>query len=460
MFNPNNLIDIETLRAEIEGELYSPTDPEWDIARGAWNLAVDQHPDLVAMPAGSEDIVRLVLAARDAGLRVSVQGTGHNAIAYPNLDRTLLIRTHLMREVTIDPGTRIARVEAGAIWADVVGPATDLGLLALQGSSHDVGVVGYSLGGGVSFLARKHGLAAERVRAIEIVTADGLLRRVDANSDPELFWALRGGGGNFGVVTAIEIELLDRSELYAGTLFFEFERASEVLQAWRRWTATVPEEMTSVGRLLQFPPLPDLPEHLSGKSFVVVEAFWLGEEQEGRELLAPLRALGPQIDTVEMIDGRALLEVHMDPPEPVPGLADHMMLGELTEEAIEALVATTGPGSESPLLSVELRHAGGALGRREPDSGALGRIKGEFMGFAVAILPDPALEPAIRAAFAKLREALASVDAGSHYLNFTEEPVEIDTIYGVAALERLRNIKARYDAEGVFRGNHPIEAAD
>ncbi len=458
MFNPADQIDIDSLRTEVDGELYAPGDLEWDVARGAWNLAIDQHPDLVAMPAHAEDVIRLVGAAAAAGLRVSVQGTGHNAAAYADLDRTLLIRTTRMRGVEIDPATRIARVSAGAIWADVVGPAAEHGLMALQGSSHDVGVIGYVLGGGVSFLARKHGLAAESVRAVEIVTAEGVLRRVDASSDPDLFWALRGGGGNYGVVTAVEIELVDRGELYGGTLFFPFERAEEVLQAWREWVGTVPEEMTSVGRLLQFPPLPELPEMLRGNSFAVVEAFWLGEEAEGRELLAPLRALGPEHDTIEMIDGPALLEVHMDPPEPVAGLADDVMLRALTPEAIKALVEAAGPGSGSPLLSVEIRHAGGALARREPGSGALGALEGEFMAFAVGVLPEPEMAPAIEAAFKRTREALASVDAGTHYLNFTERPVPIESIYGAAELDRLREVKRNYDAAGMFRGNHPIEA--
>ena len=170
--------------------------------------------------------------------------------------------------------------------------------MALQGSSHDVGVVGYSLGGGVPLIARKHGLAAERLRAIEIVTADGVLRRVDAEHDTDLFWALRGGGGNFGVVTAVEIELLDRATIYAGALFFPIERGGEVLNEWSRWTAEVPEEMTSIGSLRNFPPLPEMPEFIRGKSFAIVEAYWLGTPEEGDRLLAPLRALGPVMDTV------------------------------------------------------------------------------------------------------------------------------------------------------------------
>jgi FAD/FMN-containing dehydrogenase len=360
MLNPDHALDPAKLGAAIDGEIHRPGEPGWDAARSAWNLAVDQHPDLVAMPAGPDDVVLLVDAARRTGLQVAVQGTGHSAAGYEDLSRTMLIRTMRMREVEVDPDLRIARVAAGALWGDVVGPARDHGLFALQGSSHDVGVVGYSLGGGVSFLSRKHGLASERIRAAEIVTADGRLRRVDASEDGDLFWALRGGGGNYGVVTALEIELLDLRELYAGTLFFPFERAREILQAWREWTGSVPREMSSVGRLLQFPPLPEIPEPMRGNSFVAVESFWLGAEQQGRRLLEPLRALGPRLDTVTMIDAAGMLEVHMDPPVPVPGLTDHLMLRELTAEALDALVDAAGAQLRDPAPG---RGARGAAGR-------------------------------------------------------------------------------------------------
>ena len=458
MFNPSDSIDVDAVRSAVNGEVHAPGDPGWDVARQAWNLALDQRPELVAEPLDADDVVALVRAARDAGLRVSVQATGHNAAAYPDLDRTLLISTALMRGVEIDPATRIARVEAGAIWADVAAPAAAAGLAALQGSAHDVGVVGYSLGGGVSFLARKHGLAAERVRAIEIATDGGELRRVDADNDPDLFWALRGGGGNFGVVTALEIELLPLESIYAGALFFPPERAGEVLRAWREWTATVPDEMTSVGRLLAFPPFEEIPEPMRGNAFAIVETFWLGDESEGADLIAPLRALGPVMDTVETIGFEALLEVHMDPPEPVPYLGDHQMLADLDEAAIDRVLARSLPVLGPVLLGVEFRHIGGALARTEPGGGSIGALDGEFMTYAVGMLAEPAAEQPLRAALAGVREALAPVDAGSHYLNFAEAPVEAETIYGAERLARLREVKRRYDPSGLFRGNHPIEA--
>lgn len=449
--------DLSPLRAEFAGSLHTAADPDWDEARSAWNLAVDQHPAVVAIPEDAADVARAVRFARDHGLRVAAQGTGHNAAAHGDLDGAMLIKTERMREVRIEPATRTARVGAGVTWGEVVGPAAEHGLAALAGSSHDVGVVGYTLGGGVSWLARKHGLAADRVTAIELVSAHGDLREVTALTDPDLFWALRGGGGNFGVVTAIEFSLLPITELYAGALFFPYERAGEVLEAWRRWTASVPDEVTSVGRLVQIPPIPDVPEFLRGRSFAVIEAAYLGNEEQAGDLLAPLRELGPKMDTFATIAPPELLALHMDPPGPVPGMGDHQMLADLDAESLDRLVAAVGPGADSPLLSFEFRHLGGALGRRGEGSGALGALDGRFMTFAVGMLMDPAIVPALEAAFTASRNALDIVDTGGAYGNFAESPVDPEAIYGDRTLRRLREVRANVDPDGLFLANHSID---
>ena len=316
-------------------------------------------------------------------------------------------------------------------------------------------MVGYSLGGGVGWLARKHGLQASRVTAIDLVTADGAERRVDAENEPELFWALRGGGGNFGAVTAIEFELLPLRELYAGTLFFGFDRAGEVLQAWRQWTESAPEEVTSCGRLLQFPEIDLIPELVRGKSFTVVEAAFLGGEEEGRELVAPLRDLGPEMDTFALVPPAGLSELHMDPVDPVPYVTGHALVGELPEEAIEAFAAAAGPGSGSPLISVELRHCGGELRREAPDAGALAALPGGYLMFAVGAVMAPEMVPPLEATLGRLGEVFAAYDAG-RYSSFTEQPHDVATMFPAPALERLRELRAKYDPEGIFRASHPV----
>jgi len=223
-------VDVEALRSRMEGTVAAPGDQAYDEVRQAWNLAVDQRPALVAVPATVDEVVEVVNFARERGLRVAAQGTGHaaSALAQASLHDTILVKTHRMRVVEVDPDSRRVQAQAGALWADVVGPASEHGLAALAGSSPDVGVTGYTLGGGVSSLSRRHGLAAQSVQAAEVVTADGRLLRADAGHEPELFWALRGGGGSFAAATVLEIRLIPFRQATAGLLFFPLDRAAEV----------------------------------------------------------------------------------------------------------------------------------------------------------------------------------------------------------------------------------------
>jgi hypothetical protein len=457
---PSPVSHFEALRAHLDGvQVVTPADEHWDDARQAWNLAVDQRPAAVAFPVTADHVASLVEFAREHGLRIAPQGTGHNAAAIESLDDTLLLRTDRMREVTIDPLTRTARVGAGALWQDVTHPAAEHGLAALAGSSPDVGVVGYTLGGGLSWLVRSHGLAANSVTAIEVVTADARIVRADATTEPDLFWALRGGGGSFGVVTALEFRLYPIAEVYAGMLAFPIERASEVLHAWREWTQTVPEEVTSVGRLLRVPPLPDIPEVVRGRELVVVEATILGDPDAAAAIVDPLRALEPEIDTFATIPVPALQHLHMDPEQPVPGIGSGMLIGDLPAEAIDALVAVGGPGRQVPLLSIELRHIGGAAGRAEAGHGALAAIDAPFAMFGVGMAMTPEMVAAIEAYMPALHHALAPYDAGKAYLNFVEEPTDSSRLFADDAYARLRAVKSEYDADDLFRSNHPIPPA-
>src|SRR3954464_1085454 len=400
-------VDVDVLRDRIEGTVVAPGDAAWDEARQAWNLHVDQRPALVAVPKSAAAALGTVDFAREPGPRVAPQGTGHNASAIATLERTILVKTHEMRSVEIDVECRRARVGAGVLWAEVTGPAFEHGLAPLAGSSPDVGVVGYTLGGGLSWMARRHGLAANSVTAIELVTADGRLVRCDAQRHADLFWALRGGGGSFGIVTALEFELYPVAEVYAGMLAFPIERASEVLHAWREWTATVPDEVTSIGRLMRIPPLPEIPEIVRGRQLAVIEATILGTEQEGAALIEPLRALGPEIDTFAVIPAAALQRLHMDPDHPVPGKGMHMLLDELPAAAVDALAETAGAGTGAPRLSGELRHLGGAVGRAPAGHGATGTIDAGFALYGVGMAMTPEMVAGIDDYKPRLRAALA-----------------------------------------------------
>lgn len=447
---------LTTLREQVDGAVLEPGEPGWDGATQAFNLAFTQEPALVAIPANERDVATFVAYARDHDLQVAPQRTGHNAEPLGAMDDVMLLRTDSLRGVEIDVERRVARVRSGSKWADVVPQASELGLAALHGSTPDVSVTGYALGGGVGWYARKLGLAANSIVAIELVTADGQLRRVDHENEPELFWALRGGGGSFGVVTAVEVQLFEIPEVYAGVLFFDWERSSEVLQAWLEWTRTVPEEVTSVGRILQFPPIPEIPEPLRGGQFVVVEAVVLGTEEEGAALLEPLRALGPALDTFAMVPPAGIAELHMDPPDPVPYTGEGQMLGELTPAAIDAFVAAAGPGSGSPLVSAEIRHLGGALHRSSERHGALDTFDASFLTFGIGMVFDDETYRANRAQLAALAEAFAPYDTGRQYLNFTEEQTDPARFYQPETYARLQAVKADVDPDDVFRSNHPI----
>jgi FAD/FMN-containing dehydrogenase len=318
--------------------------------------------------------------------------------------------------------------------------------------------VGYTLGGGLGWLARRYGLSANSVVAVDIVTPDGRLVRADKHVEPDLFWAVCGGGGSVGVVTAIEIQLYPVRDVYAGALFFPLERASEVLHAWREWTETVPDEVTSVGRIMQFPPIEEVPEPLRGNSFTVVEAAYLGDEFEGAELIRPLRELGPAMDTFAMIPAPALQQLHMDPPEPVPYAGDGMFLADAPAGAVDALVAAAGPGSNSPLLSVEFRHLGGALADGPADA-AQGRLDAKYAMFAVGMAVTPEMGEAVGSHVRMIKATLAPWSADFNYYNFAEAEAQASEVLPQDSYRRLREIKAKYDPTEMIVSAHPVRPA-
>jgi FAD/FMN-containing dehydrogenase len=435
--------------------LIEPDGERYDAARQAYNLRADQRPAAIAFPETAQDVAEVVRFARARGLRVAPQRTGHNAVPLGAIEDAVLLRTDRLQGVAIDAAARSARVQAGAQWQDVVPQAAELGLAALHGSAPDIGIVGYSLGGGVGWYARKLGLATNSVTGIELVTADGELVRADHDNEAELFWALRGGGGSFGVVTALEFALYPIPEVYAGALFFPFERSSEVLHTWLEWTRELPEEVTTSARMMQFPPLPELPDFLRGKSYALIDGAAMTGAAEGQELFRPLTELGPVIDTLAMVSPAVLPDMHMDPPDPLPFVSDHSLTGELPAGAIDGLVAAAGPGTGSPLAIVELRHTGGALSRPQPHHGALASLPGAYMSFAGGATMADGDAERINAALERVMAALGPYDAG-RYFNWVEEPTDAAGFYEAETYRRLQAVKAELDPEDVFRANHQI----
>jgi hypothetical protein len=450
------------LAPALGGKIVLPQHARFDEARQAWNLAVDQRPAAVAFPESPQDVAATVLFARDFGLRVGAQATGHNARPLGSLENTILLKTERLRRIVIDPHQRTVRAEAGAIWGEVVQAAARHGLAASAGSSPDVGVVGYTLGGGMSSLSRKYGLAANQVRTIELITADGEFVRATRESEPDLFWAMRGGGGSFGIVTAIELELMPIRQVYAGILWYPIDRGHDALHAWSELTQSeqLPDELTTVGRFLQLPPVPDIPDEIRGKSFVIIEAYHVGDRAQADELLSPLRELRPVNDTISSVSMPALSHIHMDPEHPVPGFGDGLMIDRLPAEAVDALIEVAGPNAELPLLSVELRHLEGELGRARPQNGALPSIDAQYAMYAVGMVPRPELEPPVAAQVDAVKQALEPWAAPRMYLNLAETPRDAATLWTERAYDRLRRIKAAVDPDDVIQSNHPVPPSD
>ncbi len=443
---------------EIDGRIAVPSDADWDEARLAWNLAADQQPVAVAFAESAADVAAVVRHAAANGLRVAGQSTGHGAVPLPPLDETILLKTERMRGIEIDPQERSARVEAGSLSAELAEAAGQHGLSSLPGSSPDVGVTGYTLGGGLSWFGRLHGFACNNVKAIELVTAEGEQRTVDANDDPDLFWALRGGGGGYAIVTALHLALLPIDEVYGGILIFPAELGAAAFRAYREWAAGTPDEVTSIARLLRPPPVPDVPEPLRNKPLITIDAAFVGEREQGEALIAPLREIGePIMDSFDQMPAAGLCRIHMDPEHPVPGLGTHAPIAALPDEAIDAFVAN-GPGPEtgSTLLLAELRQLGGALGRRSEDAGALERLDFPFVMSAIGSLMAPGSEQTVPRDLDRIAAAMEPWTATGGYFNFAERPCDVDAILPAETCARLAEVKHRYDPDGRIVANHAI----
>ncbi len=451
-------IDLDLRPLATETTLHLPGDPGYDAARVAWNLAVDQRPAAVTLPRTAAEVAQVVRAAAQAGLRVAPQSTGHNAapLAAQGLDDVVLVRMSGMDLVVADPVRGIVRAEGGALWEPAVVAAAAHGSAVLHGSSPDVGITGYSLGGGIGWFARKLGLATNSITAVELVNADGALVRADAATNAELFWALRGGGGSFGVVTAVEFRMYPIESAYAGFLMWDIAETEPVLREWAAWAPGAPDEVTTSFRVMRMPEMPELPDFLRGREIAIIDGAVLGSDERGAELLAGLRALRPEMDTFGRVQAASLVRLHMDPEGGAPVASDSAMLGGFPDAAVDAFVAEVGPGVTTPLLMAELRQLGGALARPHAGGGVLSHLDAEFAMFAGALAMDAESGAAGRTAAGRLREALAPFANGRQYLNFAENPVDVASAYPDRAWRQLSGIRSAVDPDGRFVANHPV----
>lgn len=442
------------LRDRLHGELRLPGQPGWDEARSAWQVLADQHPDAVVEAADEHDVVETVRAAQALGLGVAPQSTGHAAGTLAGLEGVVLLRTSRLDAVTIDPVARTARVGAGAQWGAVATAAAVHGLAPVAGMAAGVGVAGLLLGGGLGWFARSHGLGSNAIVSFEAVDAQGRVLTVDEHQHPDLLWAVHAGALPV-ILTAVVIRLHPVPQLFAGSLLWPVERTAEVAAAWRQWIGDLPRSVTSVLRVLRFPPIEQIPEPMRGRSFVGVEAAIQEDAGTTERLLAPLRALEPEQDGFAPMTAAGLAAVHGDPSDPTPAHGDALLITEITPEMVEELIAVVAEPITAPLLSIELRHLGGAVSDASVD-GAVTTLEGEGLVYMVGMVPSAEAFESVRAAADAVTARLRPFGSARQAKTFADRPARADALYG-ASVHRLREIRSTWDADGLLRGGHPLD---
>jgi FAD/FMN-containing dehydrogenase len=449
----------ESLRGLCGGSVHLPGDRSYDMARSPWNLRMTDFPAAVAYPAFPDEVAEVLRVAAAAGLSVAPQGTGHGAPPLQgHLTNAVLLRTSAMTELGVDTERRRARVGAGVLWGDLAEAAGRHGLAARHPSSPDVGVVGYSLGGGIGWYARMLGLQCNAVTAVELVLADGTSVRATEDTDADLFWALRGGAVPLGVVTALEFELFPLETVVAGFLAWDWTAAERVLPAWVGWCAGAPEEATTAFRLLEVPSAEEFPAELRGRRLAMIDGAVLGDDASATEVLAPLRALRPEWDTVARVPAASLVRLHLDPEGPIPVYASSTLVSALPDAAIGAVLDAVGPGSGTRLAAAELRQLGGALARPDPSAGALSYLDGAFLALGLGMEGEPADWPQQRAAAGRFLGALEPWATGGHYLPMLDDRTDTRKVFPPGVHARLSAIRDRVDPRDLFVAPH--SAAD
>lgn len=450
----------ERLQQWVSGSVLTPEDASYDQTRRGWGLAIDQYPALILVPANPADVKTAVQFARGADLDIAVQSTGHGVL-YPG-DDSMLIVTSQMAAVHVDTEARIARVEAGVTWQQVLDAATPHGLAPLLGSAPHVGVVGYVLGGGIGWLGRRHGFGCDSARWIEIVTGDGEFRRASRTEHTDLFWALRGGGGNFGVVTSMELDLYRAPTLYGGTLVYPEESVREALVFYRDWIRTVPDELTSAFASVKFPDLEQVPQAFRGKTLALVTGAFAGSAAEGEPCIQPWLDWQMPIDNAfREMPFSEVGTITNDPVDPVAEYGSSDMFDDLSDEAIDVIVRhVTDP--TSPLTLNVLRHAAGAIARFPPNATAIANRDAWLYLLMAGEAPDAQALATLKDYVQRYRTALQPHARGGVWMNFMNGNGDsarerIGEAYPPETLKRLREVKAKYDPDNMFRFSFQLE---
>jgi FAD/FMN-containing dehydrogenase len=456
------LAGLDELRAQMRGDVLTHGDAGYDDARKVYNGSIDRYPAAVARCFNAADVSAAISYAREQGLEIAVRGGGHSGAGHGTVEGGLLIDLSPQRWVRVDPDTRLVQVGGGCDLGDIDHATHPYGLAVPFGTFSITGIGGLALGGGLGHLTRKHGLTIDNMVEADVVLADGSIVKASEEQNPELFWAIRGGGGNFGVVTAFTFQAHPVATVLAGPMFWPLERTQEVMRFWADFLVDAPDELTGLFAWLTIPAVPLFPETLHNEKVCAIVWCWTGAAEELDAALAPARALEPMLDGVGPIP-LPVLNSLFDPLYP-PGMPQYWradFIDELTDEAV-AKYAEVGPSYPTPMTQLHLYPIDGAAARVPSDTTAWSYRGSRWASVLFSVSPDPADAPAMREWVVGAWEALHpySAKGGGAYVNFMMDEGEerVQASYG-SNYERLARVKAQYDPENVFHLNQNIQPA-
>ena len=453
---------VQELRESILGEVITPADPRYDETRAVWNAMIDRRPALIIRCAGVADVIAAVQFARSQELEIAVRGGGHSLPGFSTSDGGIVIDLSAMKGIRVDPDAERVVAQGGVTWRELDHETQAFGLALTGGLISTTGIAGFTLGGGIGWLMRKYGLTCDNLEAVDLVTADGRLVRASEDENPELFWGLRGGGGNFGIVTSFEFRLHRVGPtVLAGPIFFPGEQATQILRGYREYTADLPDEMTTLVNLTTAPPAPFLPTDVHGKKVVAVIGVYAGPPDEGRRIAEPLRRLGTPITDLLGPMPYTMMQSLLDGLFSA-GARNYFKAGYLaglSDEAIETLVRFHGP-STSPSSEIHIQHLGGAVARVPDGATAFGGRGAPYLMNVVARWTDPGTDDAQIAWARDLYAAAEPFTTGGTYVNFLSEGDDrVAAAYGPDKLERLARLKEVWDPTNAFRLNQNVKPA-
>lgn len=452
-------LTIDKLREQVRGDVITAEDERYESARKVMNGMIDKRPEVIVRPVNAGDVISAVNFAREAHLDIAVRGGGHSVPGFGTVDRGVVIDLSRMRGVRVDPEKRTARAEGGATWGDLNAAAHAFGLATTGGIISTTGVAGLTLGGGIGYLARGFGLSCDNLMSADVVTADGKLRIASANENEDLYWAIRGGSGNFGVVTSFEFKLHPVKDIYGGPMFFELKYAGDILRFYREYIATAPEQMGGFPAFQIAPPLPFIPEKRHGDTFALLVACWAGPVSEGERALKPFHDVAPVV--AEMVGPMPYpaLNSAFDALYP-PGLQHYWkanFVKELTDEAINAHIEH---GTKVPAMTstMHIYPINGACQRVAPDETAFAYRDANFATVIAGMWPDPAQNTANIKWVRDYYDATAPHSESGGYINFMAEDDQgriKDNYKG--NYKRLVDVKRKYDGDNLFHVNQNIK---